>query len=112
MYVIPHRHAGVRQVRQVVERRHRNAGVVNHSAACILPGEAAHGLEWTLRSQRLDQFQERPLTLRSHDEVDIRRPQNGVGVLGWEITTPYDRHIWQRGTNCFTDRDRLTELRP
>ncbi len=111
MNVLAHRHTHVGQVRQLVERRHGAAGVVNHLAARILPREAANGLERSLRSQRFEEMQQRLLTLRSDDEVDTRRLENGVGVLRREISAPHDRHVRERRSNGLAHWNGLTELR-
>ena len=80
---------GVRQVRQIVERRRRRPhGVVHDAAGRILPRQAAHDIERPAVMQRVDQLQERFLTLRSDDEVDERRSQGPCRYAAWESSRP------------------------
>ena len=110
MDVALHRHAVVRQLRQIVEVDQRLDRVVDDVLAC-LPRQAADGVEQAAGAQDVDELQQRELPLRSNHEVHVRRAQHGRRVLGRKIAAPDDRHVRQRRLDAGADGHRLGELR-
>src|SRR5215469_2368953 len=55
---------------------------------------ALHVLQASSFTASLKQLQQRVFALTADSEVYVPCIQRGVGINGWEITTPDDRHLW------------------
>ena len=121
-----HRDTVVRQVGQLVEVVSGWTGLLTISPprlthpTCLphlphrpsrFPGEAADAVEDAAGAQDVDQLQQRAFALRADHEVDIRRAQDRVRVLGRKVAAPDDGHVRQRCAHARADSDRLRQLR-
>ena len=99
----------VRQLGQLVERHHRADAVVD-DVSPQFPGQVRYVMGRTACFQRGDQVEQRPLALRSHDEIDDVGSQHRVTVLGREVTAPHDRHVRACRFDATADGNGLCEL--
>ena len=110
--VVPHVHAVIRQLGQLVEHRHLAAS----GCGRCRPVSSFHDRPPTLfsrppRLQRGNELEDRLLTLGANHEVDERRFEHGVGVLRWKISAPDNRHVRQDFANAPAHGHGLRQLR-